>query len=328
MLIMGEELKEKINSLQKQIEELEVRKKTLEAAGEEWLSPTDPDARLMKSKEGFMPAYNIQSTCDNDTHFMLTCEVTDYPNDFHSLEENADTLKAQLDIIPETYLADGGYANEEDIQSLEKQNIECIVAFPKERENKKTEQENGIIFTYDTNNDCFKCSQGKTLLLVEKNCKKSQHLFNKYQCKQCGECPVRQHCTKSKKGRIIYRRINGEWLKTYKEKLKTKECKEKFKQRKCVVEHPFGTMKYLMGQIPILLRGKEKVQVEMDLYSTAYNLIRLKNTETIPVLLAKLEKWQPFSAFFTFIYYPIIKKKPLYLVNCQKNQTNRLLKLF
>ena len=327
MLSLSEELKDKVAFLQKRVEEWNVQKNKLEAAGEQWLSPTDPDARLMKSKDGFMPAYNIQCTCDNDTHFMLTCEVTDYPNDYYSLEENADTLKTQLDIIPQTYLADGGYANEEDIQSLEEQNIECIVAFPKERESKKVEQENGIIFSYDEENDCLTCSQGKILLLVEKNCKKRQRLFHKYQCMQCGECPVKQLCTKSKIGRIVYRRIDGEWVNAYKKKLKTKEFKEKFKLRKCVVEHPFGTMKYLMGQIPILLRGKEKVQVEMDLYSTAYNLIRLKNTEIVPILLEKLEKWNPFVDFFTFLLYLYAKRRLLCILNpiiCSKNQTNQI----
>jgi hypothetical protein len=117
-------------------------------------------------------------------------------------------------------------------------------------------------------------------------------------------------------GRIIYRRINDEWLNSYKEKLKTKEFKEKFKLRKCVVGHPFRTIKYLMGQISILLRGKEKVQVEMDLYSTAYNLIRLKNVDTVPVLLEKLEKWQPFLFFcqtitdiYCFLWHFVTKKK-------------------
>ena len=318
MLAMSEELKDKIVFLQKQVEELTSRKNILESAGEEWLSPTDTDARLMKSKDGFMPAYNIQSTIDNDTHFMTTCEVTNYPNDFHSLEENADTLNKQLNIIPETYLADGGYANEEEIQSLEKQNIECIVPFPSKNENKKIEQENGIFFTYDEKNDCFQCSQGEKLSLVEKNRKRKTHFFNKYQCKKCGQCPVKQYCTTSKTGRIIYRRLNGEWLTTYKIKSKTKDFKEKFKKRKCVVEHPFGTMKYLMGQIPILLRGKEKVQVEMDLYSTAYNLIRLKNTEVIPVLLAKLEKWHPFVGFFAFLLFYLTKKRLPHPVICSK----------
>jgi hypothetical protein len=312
LLAMSEELKGNITSLRSEVEKLESQKKRLEKSGLGWLSPTDPQARLMKSRNGFIPAYNIQNTVDNDTHFITSCEVTDYPNDYHSLEENVITLKEQLDIVPQTCLADGGYANEDDIQSLEKEGIECIVPFESESETKKLEQENGIFFTYDENNDCFQCSQGKSLVLIQKNQKKKQRLVNIYQCKQCGECPVKEYCTTSKKGRIVQKRVDGEWLNAYKKKLKTKEFKEKFKQRKCVVEHPFGTMKYLMGQIPILLRGKEKVQVEMDLYSTAYNLIRLKNTEKVPLLLEKLEKWQPFSAFFALSSYYFIKKRLLY----------------
>ena len=186
--------------------------------------------------------------------------------------------------------------------------------FEKKNENKQVEKENGICFTYNQEDDCFICSQGKTLPLIQKNQKRQGHFFNKYQCKQCSGCPVRKHCTKSKKGRIIQKRIDGEWLKAYKKKEKTEDFKEKFKQRKCVVEHPFGTMKYLMGQIPILLRGKEKVQVEMDLYSTAYNLIRMKNTETVPNLLEKLAKWIPLAASFALLLYFSSKKKPLYAV--------------
>jgi transposase/nucleoside 2-deoxyribosyltransferase len=320
LLSNTEELKSQISFLENQVEDLKSQKETLEKAGVEWLSPTDTDARLMKSKSGFMPAYNIQSTVDNESHFITTFEVTNYQNDYYSFEENATTLKEQLDITPDTYLADGGYANEDDIQSLEKQGIECIVPFQQDSASKKMEEENGICFTYDEKSDTFECSQGKKLLLIRKNQKKKQRFYNKYQCKQCNECPVKQYCTKSTTGRIIYRRIDGEWLNSYKEKLKTKEFKEKFKLRKCVVEHPFGTIKYLMGQIPILLRGKEKVQVEMDLYSTAYNLIRLKNIDTVPILLEKLEKWQPISFFCQkitdiccFLWYLVAKKKrPLY----------------
>jgi Na+-translocating ferredoxin:NAD+ oxidoreductase RnfC subunit len=133
--------------------------------------------------------------------------------------------------------------------------------------------------------------------LVGKNARKKEHFYNKYQCKECGKCPVKQYCTTSQTGRIIYRRLHGEWLYSYKEKQKSKAFKEKFKKRKCVVEHPLGTMKYYMGQITILLRGTKKVQVEMDLYSTAYNLTRLKNIETVPVLLEKLAKWVPSGCF-------------------------------
>jgi hypothetical protein len=36
-------------------------------------------------------------------------------------------------------------------------------------------------------------------------------------------------------------------------------------------------MKYYMGQIPLLLRGKEKVQTEMSLYALGYNLKRYRS---------------------------------------------------
>jgi hypothetical protein len=325
MLASSAELKHQIVDLEKQVEVLRSQKELLESLDRESLAPADPQARVMKTKDGFLPAYNVQTTVDNDFHFITTCEVTDYPNDFHSLEENVNSLKEQLEIVPQTCLADGGYANEEQIQSLEKQVVECIVPFADEAESKKVQRDNGICFTYDQKSDCFQCSQGKTLLLVEKNCKKKNHIFNKYQCKDCGQCSVIQHCTTSKTGRIIYRRINGEWLNAYKEKMKTKEFKEKFKKRKCVVEHPFGTMKYYMGQIPILLRGKEKVQVEMDLYSTGYNLIRLKNTEPVSILLEKLKKWHPVSGLLTFLSFLFAKKREYSPVFCLQTSTVTLL---
>jgi len=309
MLASSDELKSQIAGLLTRVEELESQKRLLETLGRQSLAPADPEARVMKTKDGFLPAYNIQATVDNDSHFITSCEVTDYPNDFHSLEENATTLKEQLDITPRIYTADGGYANEEQIKSLEKQEIECVVSFPGEPESKKVERDNNIIFTYNEETDCFECSQGKKLVIVEKNYKKKKHIYNKYQCKECSGCPVKQHCTASKTGRIIVRRVDGKWLEDYKEKSKTNEFKQKFKIRKCVVEHPFGTMKYYMGQIPILLRGREKVQVEMDLYSTAYNLTRLKNVESVSVLLEKLALWQPIFGFLAFLSFLSSKKQ-------------------
>ncbi len=44
-----------------------------------------------------------------------------------------------------------------------------------------------------------------------------------------------------------------------------------------MVEHVFGTIKLYMGAIPLLLRGIEKVAIEIDLYVQAYNFKRLLN---------------------------------------------------
>ena len=309
MLATSAELSKQISDLQEQVKQLEAQKASLKAMGRESLSPADLQAKTMKTRNGFMPAYNVQSIVDDASHFIMSCEVTDSPIDMELLEPNMITLREQLDIAPEMVRADCGFANEKQIQSLEQQGIECIVPFQEEPVVKKIERENGITFIYDEESDTFQCPQGKKLLLAIKNCKFNKHFYNRYKCKECNECPVRQKCTKSKTGRTILRRLDGEWLRAHKEKSKTKEFKEKLKKRKCVVEHPFGTMKYYMGQIPILLRGKEKVQVEMDLYSTGYNLIRLKNIETISLLFEKLAQWNPVNGFLALLSHLFTKKR-------------------
>ena len=304
MLETGDELKRQIAELQARVETLKSQKILLETLERESMAPFEPEAKIMKTKDGFLPSYNVQTTVDNDSHFITTCEVTDNPNDYHSLKENIDTLTGQLDIVPEIILADAGYANEDDIQSLENDAMECVVPFPDEPESKKVQREKGISFAYDQKADCFTCSHGKSLLLTERNCRKKNRLYSKYQCMECGGCQAKEDCTKSATGRIIYRREDGEWLKAYLERTKTKAFREKFKTRKCVVEHPYGTMKYLMGQIPVLLRGKRKVQIEMDLYSTAYNLKHLFKGRNMSELFAQLAKWQPVFVFYRFLCFP------------------------
>ena len=284
-------LLEKIAKLQEQVQTLEEQKQLLEKMGRDSIAPADPEAKIMKSKEGFYPAYNVQSTVDDKNHMIAQMDVTDHPNDYHDLESNMNALKEQLGITPETVLADKGYANEDQIQSLEESGITCIVPFP-ENAPDQNQIDAGITFEYDKKNDCYRCSQGQILTLKDKNLIKNHKVYNRYQGKDCGECPLKSKCTKSKIGRVIARRLDNEWLLKYKEKLKTKEYKEKIKLRKNYVEHPFGTIKYWMGQIPLLLRGKEKVQVEIDLYSTCYNLKRLINLESMDVLLLKIQNWE------------------------------------
>jgi transposase len=284
-------LLEKIAKLQEQVQELEQQKQMLEKLGRESIAPADIEAKIMKSKEGFYPAYNAQSIVDTKHHMIALMDVTDEPNDYNSLESNLNALESQIGLTPDEALADKGYANEDQIQSLEESGIECIVPFPEKAPDQK-QIDAGITFRYDKKNDCYHCSQGQTLPLKDKNMIKGNRPYNRYQGKNCNECPVKAVCTKSQFGRVVYRRLDNEWLLKYKDKLKTKEYKKKIKLRKNYVEHPFGTIKYWMGQIPLLLRGKQKVQVEIDLYSTCYNLKRLINLESMEVLLLKIQNWE------------------------------------
>ena len=60
------------------------------------------------------------------------------------------------------------------------------------------------------------------------------------------------------------------------------------KQRKQLVEHPFGTMKRWWDAGYFLMRGLEKVRTEFSLTVLAYNLRRVLNLVEMPRLLAAL----------------------------------------
>ena len=57
------------------------------------------------------------------------------------------------------------------------------------------------------------------------------------------------------------------------------------KQRKQIVEHPFGTIKRSMNQGYFLMRGLPKVRTEMSLTVLAYNLKRVLNILGVERLL-------------------------------------------
>ncbi len=62
----------------------------------------------------------------------------------------------------------------------------------------------------------------------------------------------------------------------------------KMDNRKCLSEHPFGTIKRALGQYYFLLKGKAKVTAEMGLFCLSYNLRRAISLVGVPALVASL----------------------------------------
>ena len=63
---------------------------------------------------------------------------------------------------------------------------------------------------------------------------------------------------------------------------------KKMDNRKCLSEHPFGTIKRALGQYYFLLKGFAKVKAEMSLFCLSYNLRRAINLKGVPALLVNL----------------------------------------
>ncbi len=264
---------DKIIALQEEIQRLSIYKDKMNEGDVNYYSPIDPDAKMIKSRDGFVAGHNVQAVTDSKYHMIAELEVCDNANDFHELEPMVERFKKEIELVPEVVLGDKGYANLDMIERIEEQGeTACFIPLPKSSKDKEE-----IEFTYDKEADAYICPEGKDVVLISKAQKKGSSLIDKYQCFDCEGCPIRTKCTQSKIGRIINRYHNQEWRNNYGKEMKKSNSKEQIARRKGLVEHPFGTIKMWMGKQPLRLRGKPKVQIEIDLYATVYNLRRLLN---------------------------------------------------
>ena len=122
----------------------------------------------------------------------------------------------------------------------------------------------------------------------QKNKQRKNGYADVYQGIECAGCKLREKCTKSQKGRILHIETNIEWVKNYKKKMEGEASRVKINKRKTIVEHPIGTIKCCMGKIPLLLKGKEKVATEINLYATCYNIRRLISISSFDVIISQI----------------------------------------
>jgi len=111
---------DKIIELQNQVEQLQRQKDIMEREGREYISSSDAEARLMKSRDGKIPAYNIQIAVDADNKMIADSEVVTEETDLSQLPKMIESIKEELGEVPEEVLADRGYNNPDLIEAVEK----------------------------------------------------------------------------------------------------------------------------------------------------------------------------------------------------------------
>ena len=52
----------------------------------------------MKTRNGFLPAYNVQSVVDSQHHLIGAMQVTDHPNDFEDLQPSIHAMQEDLQV--------------------------------------------------------------------------------------------------------------------------------------------------------------------------------------------------------------------------------------
>src|SRR6267143_958401 len=95
---------------------------------------TDPDSRIMKSKDGFVQAYNAQAAVDGEAQIIVAHDVTQSAVDCGQLVPMTDAIETNLGRKPEQLSADAGYCSEANLAALEARNIDAYVATGRARD--------------------------------------------------------------------------------------------------------------------------------------------------------------------------------------------------
>lgn len=250
-------------------------------------SKTDPEATFMRMKDDHMqngqlkPGYNVQASTNNQ--YLTNYTLAQTTADTNTLKGHVADHIENYNETPETLTADAGYGSEENYTDLEDKNITAYVKynyFHKEQQDKKKGKTNPFHpdqLHYNKETDTYYCPMGQAMTNIGSYKKETKNGFKqtitRYQAQNCNGCPLRSLCHKSKYHRIIERNYNLIRLKAKAKTLLTSEKGiAKRKQRCWDVEAVFGNIKHNMNFKRFMLRGIDKVNVEIGLIAMAHNL--------------------------------------------------------
>lgn len=282
------QIKDKVEQLKQKKQQLQSRLQQMQSSGQTQLSATDPDSRGMKGPQGHVVGYNVQAAADAKHHLLVVSEVTNNGADQGQLAATAQAAKAELGLKGAEIVADGGYYAGADIKSCQEMGMEPLLP----QVNNSPSERAGLYgkkdFAYDASSDTYQCPAGQKLSPRREMEDKGRHLINYANPAACRSCPLKVRCTQAT-FRTVSRWEHEACLEQMANKVAAQP--QKLAKRKAIIEHCWGTLKWLLPG-GFLLKGLSKVRAELSLAHLAYNFKRALKVVGLGKLLEALQQSQ------------------------------------
>jgi transposase len=287
---VDKKVKQKVNYAKKnwpeKIKQYEEQEKLLDDRNS--YSKTDTGATFMRMKEDHLgngqlkPGYNWQISTTEQ--FCVNYSVHQDRSDIKTLIPHYDQFKELYDQMPEELTTDAGYGSEQNYEYLEQNQIKNFVKynyFHKEQTQKfKNDISKVENLHYNEEKNCLYCPMGQQMHYIGEHERETDNgyiqTYSRYQAQNCHGCPLRGPCFKGKGNRII--EINHK-LRRYRKQARDNLMSEKGlkhrSQRPVDVEPVFGMVKHNRGFKRLLLRGLDKVSIELGLIAIAHNISKI-----------------------------------------------------
>jgi hypothetical protein len=252
-------------------------------AEQKQISVTDPDTRKMPTAHGMIVGYNAQVAVDAKHKLIAADDVTNEVADYQQLANVALEARANLELTQAEVVADAGYYNAAEVSRCLEHGLTPFI--PKSDTSANTAR--GLYgksqFKYDALKNEYVCPAGATLTYRFSTYELGREL-QYYRANGCRQCALKSRCTRNKANRTITREANEHLMEAMAQRMRQQPAK--FKLRKTLAEHPFGTIKRWFGYTHFLLKGLAKVQCEWSLTTLTYNLKRVLNLVSFQKLMA------------------------------------------
>jgi len=282
-------IKERIQQLRDRKEKYESYQRKIKQSGENEISTTDPDSRLMANHNNVEVSYNIQTTVDAKHKLIADFKVTQKPNDLGELDNMAIRAKKLFGDKTFEVLADKGYYKAKDLKKCTENGITVYITKQTYANGTKDLAFYSDQFKYDPAKNVYLCPTGKELHCYRARKKDGKIIGYEYRHDAaCKDCKFKARCTRAQKGRSIFRHADQDFLDRVDSQ--TKRNLKKYKLRQMIVEHPFGTIKRGWGAYYFLTKRKVSVSAEISLSFLAYNLKRAINILGTEEILRRLRQ--------------------------------------
>ena len=158
-------LKERIAALREQMRQFRAMERVVQAAPDQQVWLTDPDARSMATsgKGSGIVGYNVQSAVDTKHHLIIAHEVTNIGNDRAELTKMARLARKAGGYRALTIIADRGYFSGEEILACQRAGMTPLVPKPLTSGAKAEGRFGKQNFVYLRDADAYRCPAGELL---------------------------------------------------------------------------------------------------------------------------------------------------------------------
>ena len=154
------------------------------------------------------------------------------------IEQTKQNTQTKVGIVS----ADAGYSSADNLETLEAlEGVDAYIPDDIYQGRKRGEKDTPFDkskFVYDESTDQYICPAGKTLTFWQSKQDKCA-AYRIYRCQACKACPHFGECTKSKRGRTIWRMVADDRIKAMRKKLDSDVGKAIYAKRKHIVEPVF-----------------------------------------------------------------------------------------